>query len=442
MMKNVTQKQWKSFLLSVGFLFLVLCGTTVASVAVRTVADTDPVSPALCVLAEQHSMAKAGVRGAPIEFEHDDFARALNLATVSEITVTEVPPIADGELRVGSIVVEKGQKIRGENLSILSYVASDEGINESSFRFCVGKSPVEMTCFLYLLDEPNEAPTLGFVPKASLNVSTHQNVTLYGSLPCYDPEGDETIVEIVSYPSSGILVLTDRHTGEYTYTPNAGASGKDAFTYVARDRYGNYSASATVELSVLPSSSSVVYADLGALPCHSAAISMSEAGIMSGTQVGSATYFYPTQTVKRGDFVVMAMKTLGITKIETVEKSVFADDASFSESERNFVSAAYELGYLHGEFAADGALYFYPERTITRAEAAVILANMIDAATPTVMPVFGDSAEIPAWAAPSVYSLSAMGILPVSQGNISPRSALTRGDTAMIFSALIRATGR
>ena len=440
-MKSVNDKQWKSFLLSVGFLFLVLCGTTVASVAVRTVADTEPVSPALCVLAEQNSMAKAAVRGNPIEFEHDDFARAMNLANVSEITVTEVPPIADGELRVGAIVVEKGQKIRGDNLSFLSYVASSAEIDESSFRFRVGNSPVEMTCFLYLLDRANEAPTLGFVPKASLNVSTHKNVTLYGTLPCYDPEGDETIIEIVSYPSSGILILTDRRTGEYTYIPKAGATGKDSFTYVARDRYGNYSASATVSLSVLSPSTSVSYADLGALPCHSAALSMSEAGIMSGTQVGSSTYFYPNAVVTRGEFVVMAMKTLGITDVAPVTESVFSDDASFSERERDFVSAAYELGYLHGEFAADGSLMFYPERAITRAEAAVILGNMIDAAAPTVTPVFGDSSEIPAWAAPSVYSLSAMGILPASQGNISPRAPLTRGDAAMIFSALIRATG-
>jgi len=442
MMKTVNDKQWKSFLLSVGFLFLVLCGTTVASVAVRTVADTDPVSPALCVLAEQHSMAMAGVRGTAIEFEHDDFARAMNLATISEITITEVPPIADGELRVGSIVVENGQKIRGDNLSLLSYVASADEIEQSSFRFRVGNSPVEMTCFLYLLDRANEAPTLGFVPKASLNVSTHKNVTLYGTLPCYDPEGDETIIEIVSYPSSGILILTDRRTGEYTYTPNAGASGKDSFTYVARDRYGNYSSSATVSLSVLNPSTSVGYADLESLPCHSAALSMSEAGIMSGVQVGSSTYFYPNATVTRGEFVVMAMKTLGITDVSSVEKSVFSDDASFSETERNFVSAAYELGYLHGEIAADGSLRFSPDRVITRAEAAVILGNMIDAATPTVTPVFGDSAEIPAWAAPSVYSLSAMGILPASQGKIEPLSPLTRGDAAMIFSALIRATER
>ena len=246
--------------------------------------------------------------------------------------------------------------------------------------------------------------------------------------------------ECFAYPSSGILILTDRRTGEYTYTPNAGTSGKDSFTYVARDRYGNYSASATVSLSVINPSTSVVYDDLDALPCHHAALSMSEAGIMSGTQVGSSTYFYPESTVTRGEFVVMAMKTLGITEVAPVSQSVFSDDASFSPSTRNFVSAAYELGYLHGEFSSDGSLCFYPERAITRAEAAVILANMIDAATPTITPVFEDSAEIPTWAAPSIYSLGAMGILPTSQGNISPRSPLTRGDAAMIFQALLRAT--
>lgn len=439
-MKKMKGRQWKGLLLSAGFLCLVLLGTSAISVAVRTVNDTDPVSPALCVIAEENAMAKAGVRGNPITFEHDDFARAMNLATVSEITVTQVPPISDGELRLGSVVVGNGQTIRGDNLSLLTYVASDAEIATSSFRFRVGKSPVEMTCRLYLLEKANQAPTLSMVPKASLNVSTHRNVTLYGTLPCYDPEGDETVIEIVSYPSSGLLILTDRHTGEYTYLPEEGATGKDSFTYVARDRYGNYSAAATVSLSVLTPSSSVSYSDLSELPCHSAALSLTEAGVMSGTKEGSELYFHPTQSVTRGEFVVMAMKSLGMTEVMPTEESVFSDDDSFSVEERNFVSAAAELGYVHGEIGASGELCFFPNREITRAEAAVILSHMIDAATPTVTPIFDDSSEIPAWAAPSIYSLSAMGILPANDGSISPSSSLTRGDAAMMLHALIRTT--
>lgn len=437
-MKKTGVGQWKGILLSAGFLFLVLFGTSALSLAVRTVADSDPVSPALLVIAEENGMAKAGVRGNPIAFSHDDFARAMNLATVSKITVTKIPPIADGELRLGSVLVENGQTIRGENLSLLTYVASGDEACESYFCFRVGNSPVEMTCRLYLLDEVNRAPTLSMVPKASLNVSTHRDVTLYGTLPCYDPEGDETTVEIVSYPASGLLILTNRQTGEYIYLPKEGSSGTDSFTYVARDRYGNYSASATVTLSVLTPSSSLTYADLSELPCHSAALSMTEAGVMCGTEVDGKLYFYPTNSVTRGEFVVMAMKSLGITELMTAERSPFADDAEFSAEVRNFVSAAYELGYLHGEYTADGQLCFAPNRAITRAEAAVILGNMIDAATPTVTPVFEDSSEIPAWAAPSVYSLNAMGIFPASDGSISPMAALTRGDAAQMLHAAVR----
>ena len=81
----------------------------------------------------------------------------------------------------------------------------------------------------------------------------------------------------------------------------------------------------------------------------------------------------------------------------------------------------------------DGELCFLPNNEITRAEAAVMLGNMLDAATPTWTPVFSDSDDIPTWARPSVYSLSAMGVLESYDGNISSTSKVTRGDAADIL---------
>ena len=101
------------------------------------------------------------------------------------------------------------------------------------------------------------------------------------------------------------------------------------------------------------------------------------------------------------------------------------------------MGAAYELGYIKGELAANGSLYFYPDRSITKAEAACILTRMIDAATPTSTPVFSDADSIPTWAAPSIYSLSYMGILGATDGNIAPMAELTRADTATILAAVI-----
>lgn len=441
-MKKMKQKKKKmrngSILFSFGFLFLVAATASAASVPVLAKPQTVPVvSPALYVLAEDNSMAMAGLLGTSIEFEADDFARAVNLSRVDSITVTKAPPMTDGELRVGSTVVSAGQTISGANLSLLSYTAKSRSLTTSSFRFRVGESPVELTCKLYLLDKANASPTLHMVPKTSLEVSTHRNITLYGTLPCYDPDGDETIIEIVSYPETGLLTLTDRKTGAYTFIPGENYTGKDSFTYVARDIYGNYSASATVSLTVVKPTTSAVYADMEDSPSYNAALTMTEAGVMGGTQVGGSTYFYPSRTVSRGEFVVMAMQTLGIREVADVDQTVFSDDSAIPSEIKGYVATAYELGYIQGEIDENGHRCFYPSREITRAEAAVMIGNMIDAATPTVTPGFTDSSEIPAWAASSLYSLNSMGIMTAADGSIEPTAAVTRGDAAEILSALL-----
>ena len=422
---------------SLFFLLILLTLTAICSLSLGASSLPRPVSPGLQVLAEEYSMAMAGIRGNAISFDEEDFARAVNLSHVTSITIKRAPDITDGELRVGNTVLTGGQTLSGAGLSQLTYVSSGADVTTSSFRFTVNDSPVEITCHLYLLDRVNYCPTLSLVPKTSLNVSTHRNITLFGTLPCYDPEGDETRIEIVSYPETGILVLTDRVKGEYTFTPGENYSGKDSFTYVARDCYGNYSAAATVSLTVTKPETSVVYADLDGSPLHNSALTMTEKEVMVGTAVGEKMYFYPDLSVSRGEFVVMAMRSLGMTEMATVEKSVFADDGSLSSEMRNYLAAAYDLGYLRGERGEDGALYVHADRAISRAEAAVIVGNMIDATTPTVTPDFSDSSDIPAWAAPSVYSLNSLGILSAREDAISPLDPMTRGDVAQMLSALM-----
>lgn len=426
-----------SVLFSFCFLFLSFIATSSAALPVHAKSEPSAVSPALYVLAEQNSMAKAGLKGNPLTINAEDFARAMNLSSVSKVTITQTPPITDGELRVGNTVVNQGTTISGSNLSLLTYVASSAEIATSSFRFSVNDSPVDMKCDLYVLDRINQCPTLSTVPESSLNVSTHRNITLYGTLPCYDPDGDPTQIEIVSYPKTGILILTDRTTGSYTYTPNANASGKDSFTYVARDKYGNYSAAATVSLSVVKPTTSVTYADLNDSPLYNAALDVTEAGIMSGSQLGNQTYFYPSQSVSRGEFVVMAMHALDMTELQSVSHTVFSDDDAIPESMKPYVQTAYRLGFIQGEVQEDGTLTFSPNREITRAEASVILGKMLNAPVPTVTPTFSDSKDIPTWAAPSMYSLNALGILASTDGAIAPMESLTRGDVAVMLSTVM-----
>ncbi len=409
--------------------FFILTSSVAASLCVSAKeTETEVVSPGICVIAEKNSMAMAALRGNSISFEADDFARAMNVSKIEKITVTQAPPTTDGELRVGTTVLNAGQSVNNSNISLLSYTASKD-ISTSFFKFRVNDAPYEMTCKLYLLDKINYAPTLSIAPKTSLNVSTHRNITLHGALPCYDPDGDETIIEIVSYPKSGILILTNTKTGEYTFTPGENYSGKDSFVYVARDIYGNYSASQKVELTVTKPRTSIVYADMENNSAHNAALTMTEEGIMSGTQIGSATYFYPDRTVSRGEFLVMAMNTLGITDVGKASSTVFADDSAIPTHMKSYISTAYELGYIKGLYS-DGKLCFEPNRAITRAEAAVMIGNMINASTPTIAPSFDDRDSVPTWASASLSSLAAMGIMNTSDGNIDALSSVTRADAA------------
>lgn len=430
-------KKSKHVLYSVGISAVIL--TSVATGSFMSSAATDEyaaVSPALKVIAEDSGMAMAGLIGNSIEFEADDFARALNLSSVGAIEITEAPPVSAGELRVGNTVVCSGQTVSASNLSLLSYTASSREATRATFRFKPEGCGYDIPCELYLLSKTNYAPTLEQVSDNYLDVSTHRNITLYGTLPCYDPDGDTTVIEIVSYPKEGILRLVDKHTGEYTYTPSSGYSGKDSFVYVARDIYGNYSASQKVSLSVVKPTVSVKYDDMKNSSAYNAALSMTEAGIMSGTQVGANTYFYPEGSVSRGEFVVMAMNVLGIDGVTEYADTVFADDATIPEYMRDYIGTAYELGYVKGVQTEKG-LCFEANRSITRAEAAVMLSNMLDTSTPTVLPTFKDADDIPTWAATAVYSLNSMGIIGASGGSISAADTLTRADAAQILANLM-----
>ena len=114
-------KKRKIALFSFCFLFFFLATSATAAFVMNDESEASGLtSPALLVLAEQSDMAMAGLRGSSIVIEAEDFARALNLSSVDAVTITQVPPVTDGELRVGTTVVNNGQTLTGNSLSLLS----------------------------------------------------------------------------------------------------------------------------------------------------------------------------------------------------------------------------------------------------------------------------------------------------------------------------------
>ena len=134
----------------------------------------------------------------------------------------------------------------------------------------------------------------------------------------------------------------------------------------------------------------------------------------------------------------MAMQAVGVGSVPSVTDTGFADDADIPVNSKGYVSAAYSLGYIKGSTNAEGELCFLPDEAITRAEAAVVLRRMVDAENAAVTPAFADASDIPTWASEAIATLSSMGVMTPSGGEISPNAALTRGQTAMMLSALRR----
>lgn len=398
--------------------------------------DVPVVSPGLSVLAARTDVAVFGMKGNDIVFSKDLFARGMNLSDIGYLTVRSLPAVTDGELLLGSSRVAAGQVISGAHLENLTFHPATDDLTHSAFTFAVNGSGAEMTCSLWVLSEKNYTPTVSMAPVLSLKRSTYRGLAAYGTLSAYDPDGDEMVFEIVSYPENGSLELTDAKQGSYVYRPYSTYLGNDSFSYVARDRYGNYSAAAEVRLTVERCGTSVTYADMEGSADECAALNVTEKSVMSGTQVGDKYYFYPDRTVSRADFLVMVMQAAGITAVPACDRTVFADDAEIPASMKGYVTAAYRLGYITGS-QKDGQLCFLPNEDLTRAQAAVIIERIIEPGKPTVIPTFTDQGEIPVWAADAIYSLSAAGILCSTGGQIAPTEKVTRAQTAQMLTSLM-----
>jgi hypothetical protein len=70
-----------------------------------------------------------------------------------------------------------------------------------------------------------------------------------GNLSASDADGDAMTFTIAANPTMGSVTITDAATGAFTYTPNAGLSGSDSFTFYASDGQQN-SNTATVTVSI------------------------------------------------------------------------------------------------------------------------------------------------------------------------------------------------
>ena len=388
------------------------------------------------VVSNDVKMIKTGLLGQKLCFSDGDFKSAFAISDFKSITVTKLPSSTEGTLLLAGRRVKEGQTIKRRNIPALVFVPASGEVTAAQFTFVISEgSGCETVCEMKFIDKINYAPKAPEDGEAGLSVTTQSEIALHGKMKASDPEGDALEFIIVSYPKNGFIKLTDKAEGRYKYTPSSDFSGYDKFSYVARDEYGNYSEVTTVGVRIIERMSDEVFRDMTEREEYNAAVAMSAMGVMSAKRVGDDLYFDPEGAVTKAEFVAMAMKACGLMSDSTLTSSYFDDNADIPVSLIGYVATAQRMGLIDGELN-DSRLIFEPNRSITKYEAAMVMAKIAGAATSDEDEEYLDAPSVPIFSRASIGAMLTMGIFEDSASDYT--ETVTRAEAAEYLYRLIK----
>ena len=406
-----------------------ICCLSIFSCLVTT-SSASLLGTAAQVISSDVSMIKSGLLGRRITFSDEDFKSALCISDFDKITIESLPKSSEGTLMLSGRRVREGAQIKRKNLALLEFVPKSREVTEAHFTFsCDGGAEIE--CTLKFLDKINYPPEHKNSEESAV-MKTYEAVSLFGRLYAEDPEGDELEYIVVAYPSHGYIET--EADGKYVYTPNDGYVGRDKFTYVVRDSYGNYTKPKSVTLAVYQRTSNVEYEDMVGAREHNAAIAMTALGVMNGKLVGDKTYFCPEENLTRAEFVAMLLKSQGIKPDSTASQTFFDDNSDIPKALIGYVAVAQRLGVIGGDFE-DGKLVFKPNEGITKYECAKIISTLLGGNASGEEEVFMTDDGVPVWARGSVCHMKTLGIFDADEGGLA--NVATKADVAEYLYRLI-----
>jgi hypothetical protein len=156
---------------------------------------------------------------------------------------------------------------------------------------------------------------------------------------------------------------------------------------------------------------------------------MASKGIINGTSV---TTFSPAAAITRADFMVLLVKTLGLSANV---------DSNFSDiSTTSYYAEAVGIAKKLGVTAGVGNNRFDPNSKITRQDmmaliyrAMVIADKNMTAGTSADLQKFTDKSNIASYAVQSIATLVKNGIVLGNGVNIKPDATSTRADVAVMI---------
>ncbi|MGV2966977.1 Ig-like domain-containing protein [Paenibacillus sp. AGC30] len=156
-------------------------------------------------------------------------------------------------------------------------------------------------------------------------------------------------------------------------------------------------------------------------------------GIINGYPDGT---FNPGKNITRAEFSVMLMGALNSQKAEV--ELVFSDKTEIGTWAKMAVSQAVQEGIISG-YPDDT---FRPNTNITRAEMVVMVANAIKVSiTGNTTTSFADDKSIPLWAKTSVEALKELGLVEgMGNNDFKPKAQTTRAEAVVILMNMIDKT--
>lgn len=353
------------------------------------------ISPAIDIISDNLNIYKCSVSGTDVTFSAKDFEEIY--PDMEYLTISKLPDIESGVLKIGGLDAVRNQTISVANISNMKFVPSSSGEINATFSVSDAfNSDSVVNCNIFMTSSLNVSPK---AKSSSFKVT--KNSKLYKRMLASDTENDKLSFSVKAYPKHGKLTVSDTNAGTFVYTPEHNYVGKDKFTFICTDAYGNKSEKATVTIEVINNEKSV-FSDISGHWCEVSAQRMYEIGIMQGEN----DMFMPEQEISRGDFLAMATIATGNEKnISVCYKSAFSDDSQIPLNIKSYAEYALASGIISG-YEDEGATLFLSQKPITRAEACVILYNYLDLPeSQTTVP------DAPAWAQKQMAALYECGII-------------------------------
>ena len=357
-------------------------------------------------------------------FSSDDFALS---ESDNGIFITSVPQQSDAQVFYGNRLLQAGDALTPDALDQLTVYVSSLVPAQSSIKYHIisaGKSVSQKELALSILPKKNEPPTA-----SDSQLETYRNIANTGTLSASDPENGVLAYQIVTEPKRGTVELHE--DGTFTYTPNENKVGKDSFSFTVTDDAGQTSSPAKVSIEIKKPSDKRVYADLTDDDALFTAMWMKEEGLFSGTSIAGNLCFCPDNPVSRGEFLVMAMQVVGAEADQMNLHSGFADESATPVWMQPYIVSALSNGMISGS-RYDDQIVFRPNETLTQAEAAMMLQNILQLPGSSVQEVISmdEDSSVPVWAETAAAALFSAGIeLDLS----SESAAVTRRDTARML---------